>query len=65
LTNKFISGKIKVLLLVVVLVISKHFDVQAGVVVTDSVQIAGTYRIYKLFLPSGYPNLMTYPAIIN
>ncbi|MFN5310232.1 MAG: T9SS type A sorting domain-containing protein [Candidatus Kapaibacterium sp.] len=65
LTNKFISGKIKGLLLFVVLIISINFDTQAGVVVTDSVQIAGTYRIYKLFLPSGYPNIVSYPAIIN
>lgn len=64
-TNKFISGRINGFLFFAVLIISIHFDSQAGVVVTDSVQIAGTYRIYKLFLPSGYPNLMSYPAIIN
>lgn len=65
LTNKFISGTIKGFLLFNFLIISIYFDSHAGVVVTDSVQISGTYRIYKLFLPSGYPNLMSYPAIIN
>jgi polyhydroxybutyrate depolymerase len=64
-TDKFISGKTKQLFLFVVLTILRHVDAQAGIVVTDSVQVAGTYRIYKLFLPSGYPNLVTYPAIIN
>ena len=42
LKNKFIAAKIKGFLLFVVLIISIHFDTQAGVVVTDSVQIAGT-----------------------
>jgi hypothetical protein len=47
------------------MIILNHFDAQAGVVVTDSVQIAGTYRIYELFLPSGYPNLMSYPCAFS
>lgn len=64
-TNKFISGRVKFFLLFNILIVSMHSDLHAGVVVTDSIEISGTYRIYKLFLPSGYPNLMSYPAIIN
>lgn len=64
LRTQFISGKKKFFILVV-LFVSILVDTKAGIVVTDSIQISGTYRIYKLFLPSGYPNLVSYPAIIN
>jgi polyhydroxybutyrate depolymerase len=64
-TDNFILEKIKVNLLFVIVIISIHLEAQAGVIVTDSIQIGGTYRIYKLFLPSDYPNQVTYPLIIN
>lgn len=63
--HNFMSGKMKGILLFLFLFISICFDAHAGIVITDSVQISGTYRIYKLFLPGGYPSLPSYPAIIN
>ena len=59
------SIKIISLLLCMFIIISMHVDLRAGVIVADSIKIGDTYRKYKLFLPSDYPNKVSYPAIIN